>query len=300
MRIRTPQQFNEKYFEKAMLEQFNQLIQSLENGRAQDLIVDLSHSEFIGPMAILDLLVLAGFLVEEYSLSVHLILPQSQSVLRFLKLRGFFSYAEHFFSFDYSNPLLREIGDENKPRESTKSTPIYKIIDTRNISWTISKIERLGFRVLNSNLGYGEYEVGRFVAVFGELCQNIPEHSEHWGFATIQAITYRGAKWVKVCVADRGIGIKNRLAERYTRFKGSDESDLTAIAYAMSPGVTRVYREMGLYSITKLVKEWHGMISIRSGTAKISISPSGRANRKDHLHWFPGTQVDVYFPQLGK
>jgi len=97
---------------------------------------------------------------------------------------------------------------------------------------------------------------------------------------------------------DLGIGFRRSLEERIPL-----KDDLDGIEKALLYGVSRhadIGRGHGLRAVRKFVQEWNGKISIRSGTARLSIVPSwswGR-ERKTGLSSFPGAQISIILPEV--
>ena len=97
---------------------------------------------------------------------------------------------------------------------------------------------------------------------------------------------------------DTGIGFKKSLSERFL-LKG----DYEAIDKALLQGASRYADEgrgHGLPAVRRFVHEWNGKLSIRSGTARLSIIPKwSRGKRKETgLAHFPGTQINIMLPEV--
>ena len=293
MLLHVPQEFTESYLETDLLGFFNESV-FFEKTLDQEVILDLSATKFIGPMAMLSLLTLGDFIKRELDYKWTLIPPSSGKTLSFLERRDFFPFAERCFIYrGYLNEASRQ--PRSIKRESTQFSSIYMIKDMYGLYSLLESIKIRCEKILIHNLDYNKDQIHQFVSVFTELCQNIPDHSESFGYTTIQALIYHYIPWVRICVSDIGIGIKQSVYKEHPRFEHKTELD--ALKYAISPGVTREHCELGLYAITCLVKEMGGMMHIRSGGSKISVLPSGRISQKTRLFWFPGVQVDVYFRQ---
>jgi len=97
---------------------------------------------------------------------------------------------------------------------------------------------------------------------------------------------------------DTGIGFRESLSERF-----EIKSDLNALEKALLQGASRYTEEgrgHGLASVRRFVEQWNGKISIRSGTAKLSMIPSwswGR-EKESNLTSFPGAQVNLLLPEI--
>ncbi|HET6515487.1 MAG TPA: ATP-binding protein, partial [Thermodesulfovibrionales bacterium] len=103
---------------------------------------------------------------------------------------------------------------------------------------------------------------------------------------------------VKIAVMDTGIGFKKSLSERFL-LKG----DYEAIDRALLQGASRYADEgrgHGLAAVRRFVHDWNGKLSIRSGTAKLSIIPEwGWGKRKEvKLAYFPGAQINIMLPEV--
>jgi hypothetical protein len=133
-----------------------------------------------------------------------------------------------------------------------------------------------------------------------EICQNIIEHSETKGFVGIQKYHFQNINKnvVKIAVMDIGIGFRISLSERF-----SLKDDLEAIEKALLHGASRYAekgRGHGLAAVRRFVNQWNGKLSIRSGTAKLSIIPQWAWGKEKELNLthFPGTQVNVLLPEM--
>ena len=97
---------------------------------------------------------------------------------------------------------------------------------------------------------------------------------------------------------DIGIGFKKSLAERF-----SFKNDIEAIEKALLHGASRYADEgrgHGLAAVRRFVNQWNGKLSIRSGTAKLSIIPDwSRGKEKEtRLTPFPGAQINILLPEV--
>ena len=132
------------------------------------------------------------------------------------------------------------------------------------------------------------------------MCQNIVEHSETKGYVGIQK--YRFPKLnknvVKIAVMDVGVGFRKSLSSRFPV-----KSDLEAIDKALLHGASRHADEgrgHGLAAVRRFVTGWQGRLSIRSGTARLSIIPPWSRGRKQErgLIAFPGSQINILLPEV--
>jgi sensor histidine kinase regulating citrate/malate metabolism len=103
---------------------------------------------------------------------------------------------------------------------------------------------------------------------------------------------------VKIAVMDIGVGFKKSLSERF-----SLKNDFEAIEKALLHGASRYADEgrgHGLAAVRRFVNQWNGKISIRSGTAKLSIIPdwSWGKSKETKLSYFPGSQINIMLPEV--
>jgi hypothetical protein len=97
---------------------------------------------------------------------------------------------------------------------------------------------------------------------------------------------------------DVGIGFRKSLSERFKL-----RSDLDAIDRALLHGASRYEDEgrgHGLAAVRRFVEQWQGKLSIRSGTARLSIIPAwarGKA-KETNLIAFPGSQINILLPEV--
>ena len=97
---------------------------------------------------------------------------------------------------------------------------------------------------------------------------------------------------------DVGIGFRKSLSGRLKL-----RSDLEAIDKALLHGASRYADEgrgHGLAAVRRFVNQWNGKLSIRSGTAKLSIIPSWARGREQerNLALFPGAQINILLPEV--
>jgi anti-sigma regulatory factor (Ser/Thr protein kinase) len=176
-------------------------------------------------------------------------------------------------------------------------TPIEKSDD---IHFIVGKVKDRAHSILSKHLHYNEKTINGFIVALSEVCQNIIEHSENKGFVGIQKYHWQNMNKnvVKIAVMDLGIGFKKSLSERFPM-----KNDLDAIEKALLHGASRYADEgrgHGLAAVRRFVNQWNGKLSIRSGTAKLSIIPDwswGKAKEINLTH-FPGSQINIMLPEM--
>ncbi len=259
--------------------------------------IDLRETTFIDPYGMVGLLEI-GELFKLDGIKKILYLPESEEVLKYLERMDFFKFADRYFSLE---PLTLQIS-EKYLRSSYSDvlleiTPIEKSDD---IHFIVGKVKDRAHSILTRHLNYDENAINGFIVALSEVCQNIIEHSEYKGFVGIQKYHFQNLNKnvVKIAVMDIGIGFRKSLSERF-----SLKDDLEAIEKGLLHGASRYTdkgRGHGLSAVRRFVKQWNGKLSVRSGTAKLSIIPEwARGKAKElNLAYFPGAQINIMLPEV--
>ncbi len=255
--------------------------------------IDLRTVTFIDPYGMVGLLEIGELCMLE-DVKKTVLLPHSTEVLRYLERMDFFSHARRYFSLDPMQPPAAPAGGESDVL--LEITPIERASDIHAI---VGRVEERAQSILARHLRYDEKAVGGFIVALSEACQNIVEHSENKGFVGIQKYRYPslGKNIVKIAVMDAGIGFRKSLSSRF-KLAG----DIDAIDKALLHGASRHEDEgrgHGLAAVRRFVTQWHGRISIRSGTARLSLIPawSRGKERETGLIQFPGSQINIILPE---
>jgi len=274
-------------------ENFEQVLHRLKKSS----MIDLQETSFIDPYGMVGLLEIG----EIYRLTVNqkiLYLPKSEEVLKYLERMDFFKIAPRYFTFE---PFIPKISEKYLRRSYSdvllEITPIEKSDD---IHFIVGKVKDRAHSILRRHLKYDERAINSFIVSLSEVCQNIIEHSESKGFVGIQKYHFQnlGKNVVKIAVMDTGIGFRKSLSERF-----SLRSDLHSIEEALIHGASRYTdkgRGHGLAAVRRFVNQWNGKLSIRSGTAKLSIIPEwawGKEKEYNLTH-FPGAQINILLPEI--
>lgn len=259
--------------------------------------IDLQEISFIDPYGMVGLLEIG----EIYKPTVNqkiLHLPESEEVLKYLERMDFFKIAPGYFTFEPFKPKISE-----KYLRSSYSDVLLEITQIEksdDIHFIVGKVKDRANAILTRHLQYDERAINGFIVSLSEVCQNIIEHSETKGFVGIQKYHFQnmGKNVVKIAVMDTGIGFRKSLSERF-----SLKSDLQSIEEALIHGASRYTdkgRGHGLAAVRRFVNEWNGKISIRSGTAKLSIIPEWAwgKEREYNLSHFPGAQINILLPEI--
>jgi anti-sigma regulatory factor (Ser/Thr protein kinase) len=168
----------------------------------------------------------------------------------------------------------------------------------------VGKIQEGAARILTNELGLEAAATARFGMALSEACQNIVEHAGTSGWVAVHVYNWRkrlGRRVVVIAVSDAGLGFRRSLEATQAKRFGDRWGDASALEAALIQGVSRFRdpgRGQGLAGIKRYLSRWDGKISIRSGTARLSIVPKWDDDLPlaEHLPFFPGSQVQVVIP----
>ncbi|MDR4499687.1 MAG: ATP-binding protein [Candidatus Scalindua sp.] len=259
--------------------------------------IDLRHTIFIDPYGMVGLLEVGEFLQSKgIRKTIHL--PESEEVIKYLERMDFFRYAERYFQIIPEELSLPDKYSRNAFSDVLlEITPVEK---SNDIHFIVGKVKERANTILKKHLHYDNRAIDGFIVALSEVCQNIIEHSENRGFVGIQKYRFQNLEKnvVKIAVMDLGTGFRNSLK---ARFKTKD--DIDAIGKALLHGASRyteIGRGHGLAAVRRFIKRWNGLLSIRSGKARLSIIPEwGRGKEVEHnLTHFPGAQINILLHEM--
>ena len=124
------------------------------------------------------------------------------------------------------------------------------------------------------------------------------------GWVAVHLYNFRkrlGRRVIVIAVSDAGLGFRRSLEATQAKRFGDRWGDAAALEAALIQGVSRFRdpgRGQGLAGIKRYLTRWDGKISIRSGTARLSIVPKWDDDvpLAENLPFFPGSQVQVVIP----
>ncbi len=227
--------------------------------------------------------------------------PTATEVVSYWSRAGFFRAAAELFEIHGKVPKAKPLDD------SDVLLPVTAVKAAEDVHEVVSHIQQRATAILTSELGVDPKATMGFAMALSEACQNIVEHAGTGGWVAVQSYHWRrrlAKRVVVIAVADAGVGFLHSLAPtQATRF-GTRWGDAAALEAALVQGVSRFRdpgRGQGLKGIRNYVSRWDGKISIRSGTARISITPSWDDDvpLTDGLPTFPGAQVLIIIPEQG-
>jgi anti-sigma regulatory factor (Ser/Thr protein kinase) len=230
-----------------------------------------------------------------------LTVPTSDDVKRYWARAGFFTHAAELFELHGKVPRATTTGPSDVLLDVT---PVRASEDVHGV---VDKISEGASRILHGELGLEMKATLRFSMALSEACQNIVEHAGTSGWVAVQAYTFRrrlGRRVVVIAVSDAGVGFRRSLESTHAKRFGERWGDGAALEAALIQGVSRFRdpgRGQGLAFIKRFLDQWEGKISIRSGTARLSIIPPWDEDvpLSENLAYFPGAQVQIIIPAQG-
>jgi len=259
------------------------------------ILVDARHARWASPYGLTALLTLAQTRAERPTLAV----PEHEDTASYWARAAFFHHAAALYDLHGSFPKRTVTGESNVLLEIT---PITKSEDVHNV---VGRVQERAQAIIRNELKLESRAIMGFAMTLSEVCQNIIEHAGQGGWVAVQ--TYRwvkrlGRRVVVIAVCDAGLGFRRSLESAPGHLPTSRWDDAAALEEAVIRGVSR-FRErgrgQGLAGARNYVSRWNGKLSVRSGTARISIIPSWDDDvpLAEGLAPFPGAQVQVIIPE---
>jgi anti-sigma regulatory factor (Ser/Thr protein kinase) len=264
----------------------------------EKILVDARGAQWASPYGLLGMITAGQALAEAKRDRPLLTVPLNEDVKRYWVRAGFFRYAAELFELHGRVP---------KPLATGPSDVLLDVTPVRaseDVHAVVDKISESASRILHGELGLELKATLRFSMALSEACQNIVEHAGTSGWVAVQAYTFRrrlGRRVVVIAVSDAGIGFLRSLESTHAKRFGERWGDGAALEAALIQGVSRFRdpgRGQGLAFIKRFLDQWKGKISIRSGTARLSIVPPWDEDvpLSEHLPFFPGAQVQIIIP----
>ena len=225
-------------------------------------------------------------------------LPDQPDVLGYMARMGLFAAAADVFEVDGKPPRRTASAESDVLLEIT---PITTNSDVHDV---VDRVQGRAGQILSRTLRYPTSAVVQFSVILSEVCQNILEHADAPGWVAAQAYRWQkrlGRHVLVIAVADLGRGFKGSLAAEHSARFGDRWGDATALEAAFIHGLTRFPdsgRGQGIQQIRKQVRRWDGIISIRSGRARIADVPKWEDTPPltDGMEDFPGAQITIILP----
>ena len=275
---------------------FEQVIEQLAAVPADaKLLVDARHARWASPYGLTALLTLGQTRAERPSLAV----PEADETASYWARADFFGHAAEIFELHGTVPRVRAGGESHVLLEITavgKSGDVHDVVD---------RIQQRAQAILQGELNIDARATMGFSMTLSEACQNIVEHAGRGGWVAVQTYRWKkrlGRRVVVIAVSDAGIGFRASLESAPGKPRGDRWDDAMALEEAVVRGVSRFRdagRGQGLAGIRRYVGKWDGKLSVRSGTARISIVPSWDDDLplQEHLSPFGGAQMQITIPE---
>ncbi|MFL5518900.1 MAG: ATP-binding protein [Gemmatimonadales bacterium] len=263
----------------------------------EKVLLDARGAQWASPSGLIAMLTAGQALAEAKRDRPLLTVPTSDDVKRYWARIGFFRYAADLFELHGRVPKAAT-------GPSDVLLDVTPVGSTDDVHAVVHKISESASRILHGELGLEMKATLRFSMALSEACQNIVEHAGTSGWVAVQAYTFRrrlGRRVAVIAVSDAGIGFRRSLESTQAKRYGERWGDGAALEAALIQNVSRFRdpgRGQGLAAIKRFLDQWEGKISIRSGTAKLSIVPPWDEDVPlgEHLPFFPGAQVQIIIP----
>jgi anti-sigma regulatory factor (Ser/Thr protein kinase) len=260
------------------------------------ILLDARHARWASPFGLTALMTLAQTRAERPAFAV----PELEDTASYWARAGFFHYAEALYDLHGTYPRRRESAGESN--SLLDITPIAKSSDVHDV---VGRVQSRAKQIIHSELRLDTKAIIGFTMTLSEICQNILEHAGQGGWVAVQAYRWTkrlGRRVVVIAVCDAGLGFRKSLESSPGHLPTSRWDDAAALEEAVIRGVSR-YRDrsrgQGLAGARNYVGRWNGKLSVRSGTARISIVPSWDDDPPlvERLAPFQGSQVQVIIPE---
>ncbi|HDR6245573.1 TPA: hypothetical protein QCU24_003326 [Bacillus cereus] len=258
--------------------------------------INLSKMKFADPYGMIMLL----HLIEQAPNIDLLILPEYQT-LTYMKRSMFFKHIREEISF--SQDIEDDDYDRLKNPGNKTLLDITKMNGKEDIIKAVKYVHDQTNNILINDLGYTTEDIGKFSVLLAENLDNIRRHSESFGYICAQSYKFRRSnnKYIKVCISDTGIGIKNSFINtNVEKIPSNGLSDGAALKLAViDEQSSKVWKGErggnGFYGIKQIIKKLKGYLIIKSGTAQIVVDKN-QYKINNNLPFFPGTQIEIFLP----
>lgn len=275
---------------------FDQLFAEVAESQDEKVLFDARSLRWVDPNGMVNL-VAAGCVVRDRQGEPPRLEIHEGEVAGYMARMGFFRAAEGVFDLSYRPPRRGE-------RESDVLLEITPISSNTDVHEVVDRVQRRAGAIISNTLHYPASAVVQFSVILSEVCQNIIEHAEAPGWVAAQSYNWErrlGRHVLVIAVSDLGRGFRGSLTDGHSARFGDRWGDATALEAAFIHGLTRFPdsgRGQGIQQIRKQVRRWDGLISFRSGTARIADVPAWDEMPPlvEGLAQFPGSQISIVLP----
>lgn len=277
---------------------FDQFAESFSQPGDARPLFDAHATTWASPYGLVGLLAAGQAIVEQRHERPLFTVPAERDVAHYWARAGFFEHAAEWFELHGNVPRVKATHSSDV---LLKITPVR---GTDDVHGAVERIQERAQRILTSELGVAASATMGFAMALSEACQNIVEHAGTSGWVAVQSYHWRrrlGRRVVVIAVADAGVGFRRSLEASQAQRFGDRWGDDTALEAAVFHGASRFRdpgRGQGLAGVTRYANRWEGKLSIRSGTARLSIVPpwDDDVPLARGLPPFPGAQVLIIVP----
>lgn len=263
----------------------------------QKVLFDARHARWASPYGLTALLCAAQSREARASFAV----PEHADTLSYWSRTGFFRHAAELFDLHGTVPRQRDGHDSDVLLEIT---PVTQSDDVHTV---VGRIQAKAAEILHGQLHLETAATMGFGMTLSEACQNIVEHAGTGGWVAVQTYTFRrrlGRRVVVIAVCDAGIGFRESLESSPSVRRDDRWGDARALEAAVVHAESRLRfrdagRGQGLAGIRRYIARWDGKLSVRSGTARIALTPPWDEDEpmRTALPAFPGAQVQIMIPE---
>jgi signal transduction histidine kinase len=241
---------------------------------SEDIVVDLSDCNFLGPTAVVTLCGLRR-LAQEGGRTFSVEPPRLRKLLAYCGYSG----------------LLSEFGVGPGPAAHPENvtTPI-RVFTEQLPEDAIREIVSLARQEMTLSVAAED----DLKSVLSELTQNVLDHSASPIGGLVTARAYKKEREVRLAVADMGIGIRESLTRRH-QVKGDREAIRQALVAEVSGRSSSRNLGLGLAHLHGVVRITGGRMVIYSGRG-VFWHEAGRDHDRDVPCAYPGTVVFVRLP----
>jgi len=248
------------------------LIADVAQVRDGKILFDARRLRWVDPAGMIALLALGRQVLNRTGELPTLQLPEGGDIPGYLARMAF---------FEASRDIFRQ--EERPPRRAARASEILlevtPIQENRDVHELVERVQERAAVILGRTLHLPPTAVVPFAVILSEVCQNILEHAEGPGWVAAQTYHWSrrlGRQVLVLAVGDVGRGFRGSLSAEYSGRYGSRWNDATALEAAFIHGMTRFPdqgRGHGIQQIRKQVRRWGGLMTIRSGEARITDVP---------------------------
>lgn len=293
--VGVPVQFDDRSFEQ-FAAQYG--APGSEAPGSERLLFDAHATQWASPYGLVSLLVAGQAEAEQRRERPLLTLPADSGVTHYWARAGFFRYAGEYFE------LHGKVPRSVPSRDSDVLLEVTPIRGAEDVHRVVDRIQERAAAIVSHELDLPAAAAMGFAMALSEACQNIVEHAGTGGWVAGQTYTWRrklGRRVAVIAVADAGIGFRRSLEATQAKRFGDRWSDATALEAALIQGISRFRdpgRGQGLAGIRRYLDRWSGKLSVRSGTARLTLVPpwDDDVPLAQGLPAFPGSQVLMILP----